>query len=834
MNIAFDATAIRGSKDRGIGKYTANQFDAMIASSPSDHFFYFNYYHSPHVGIYLKPSPNLHEVMIYCGPAANLCVNKNHQDLFGAILRGYLEKYHIDVFYITSPFDFVNGPSYRKEWFGSVKTCATFYDSIPRVFEHIYLTDPNTKTMYAEREEMLQFMDHIFAISDSAGSDLCRFSAYPPEQVTVIWGAPDARFKPIRYPEEEVFSLKDKFHITSPYILSVAGDDDRKNIDGLIRAFSLLPKEITDHYQLVITCKMRDFRIKEYCAIAEEHGIPGRVVFTNFVTDDELLRLYNAASLSAFVSKYEGFGLPVVESYACGLPVVTSNNSSLGEVGRNAAILVDPFDDEDIAAGLKHALTMTDAERIERQKQADELLKIYDWNVSARVIMSALYSMQGNVKKSKRIAFFTPLPPMESGIADFSVDVLNEIAQYYSQIDVFIDKGYVPSCELAENIRVYLYTQYRQELYDETVYQMGNSTFHTYMLDMIKRYPGIVELHDTNLHGLLQALSLHIEKSWEQYKEYLLEDVSEEEANRQIQNVQNGDFDISKLILNGVVTNYAKKIIVHSEYARQKLLERDCSKNVVCIPLYGNVERMIDGRAYRSEHGFHFEDTVIGAFGAVHFTKRNIPALYACQKLWREGFHFKFVLVGKVLDPNDQKSIDRLCEDENIRKNLIVTGFTELDVFLKYMRAVDIGLNLRYPYNGENSASSARLMSLGKCVLINNIGSFAEIDDDACIKLPNVADMSEKEEIQAIYSSLKDLLQHPQKAAQIGRKAFAYAKREFDLPAVGEKYYRLLDSKQEFFITPDQIRAFSQDIMITASVDEMQLLSETLSKAKLS
>ena len=117
-----------------------------------------------------------------------------------------------------------------------------------------------------------------------------------------------------------------------------------------------MPTELKEQYQLVIVCKLSQEAVDGFMKLAKESGAEGRVICTNFVTDEELLIFYNLAHLTAFPSKYEGFGLPVVESWACGTPVLTSNNSSLVEVGGDGAVLVNTNDVSDITRGLVQAL----------------------------------------------------------------------------------------------------------------------------------------------------------------------------------------------------------------------------------------------------------------------------------------------------------------------------------------------------------------------------------------------------------------------------------------------------------------------------------------------
>ena len=145
------------------------------------------------------------------------------------------------------------------------------------------------------------------------------------------------------------------------YVLYVGGADLRKNVDGALAAFARLHEiaigdESVRSTTLRIVCEIDEHTRADYIRRARAAKIEARVTFTGFVDDDELRRLYRKARCLFFPSLYEGFGLPVLEALACGVPVATSNNSSLPEVGGECAIYFDPHDADDMARALARAL----------------------------------------------------------------------------------------------------------------------------------------------------------------------------------------------------------------------------------------------------------------------------------------------------------------------------------------------------------------------------------------------------------------------------------------------------------------------------------------------
>ena len=384
MNIGFDSVGILGpaSKNRGIGNYTKSQFLKMAEIDKENRYFFLNTYEADFsLGEFMEDASNLHEEFYYFGKGNFLLHDRINYELVGKVVKRFLKDNQIDVFYMTSPFD-ENMTLYRKEWFEGVTVVATVYDIIPYMRKDQYFPRfSRAKQYYEMRIDMLKWVDRILVISESVKQDMIKYMDFAPEKIDVIWGAVDERFKEIPVAAETEREIREKFGITDSFIICTGGADGRKNLDGLIRAFGAMPKELKEQYQLVIVCKLSQEAVDGFMKLAKESGAEGRVICTNFVTDEELLILYNLAHLTAFPSKYEGFGLPVVESWACGTPVLTSNNSSLVEVGGDGAVLVNPNDVSDITRGLVQALSETDLEEL--LQKGKKRLERFRWKVVA-------------------------------------------------------------------------------------------------------------------------------------------------------------------------------------------------------------------------------------------------------------------------------------------------------------------------------------------------------------------------------------------------------------------------------------------------------------------
>lgn len=593
MRIAFDATGILGpmSRNRGIGNYSKGQFSAMIECDKNNEYFFFNLFDH---GFSLKENDkevkNLEEFKLYSGINYFL-LDDNCADVTRKIVQKFLKEKKIDVFCITSLFDCMN-VKYQPEWFKGVKLVAIVYDIIPFIFKERYFPEEGNMDWYMKCIEFLKRVDRIQVISQSVKDDMVQYLDFPTKKIDVIWGAVDKRYHIIEIAEEEKEALYRKFGIIEEFIMCTGGDDERKNIAGLIEAYSRISMEIREKYQLVVVCKLSAAAVERYQDLSRRLGCEGRIVLTNFVSNEELLQFYNLASLMAFPSIYEGFGLPIVEAWACGTPVLTSNNSSLVQIAGDGAVIVDPYDIGDIARGLEYALTECDLKAL--VEKGKERLKKFQWENVAYASISSIELLNESRKEKadkreerKIIAFFTPLPPLQTGISDYSIDIIAELSMYFD-IDVYIDDNYKADVDLGEHICILNHKKYKKQYkkYADTIYQIGNSKFHIYMFPYVQKYSGTVVLHDYNLHGVAAHICfVAADNDYDKFQKMLLEDYEEQTVTEYIDELKSGQgsYRIFDMPLNGFIINYAKKIIVSSNEMKRKLLEKNIERNVYRI-----------------------------------------------------------------------------------------------------------------------------------------------------------------------------------------------------------------------------------------------------------
>jgi len=234
-------------------------------------------------------------------------------------------------------------------------------------------------------------VDHVLTDSRCSQRDIVERLGVPAGRVTVVYpGVELERFRPVPAPHPSGEADR-------PYVLCVAGADPTKNVETLVEAFSRLSGELREGYDLVLA---GDFRRRvDLHEQVKKMGVERQTVFTGVVSDERLVELYQRASLFVFPSKYEGFGLPILEAMACGCPVISSNASSLPEVAGDASILVDPSDIEEFTRQMERVLTDRDLWTDLRERGLARAVQ-FSWDRTAKETMAVYRRVVGQADRA--------------------------------------------------------------------------------------------------------------------------------------------------------------------------------------------------------------------------------------------------------------------------------------------------------------------------------------------------------------------------------------------------------------------------------------------------
>ena len=231
----------------------------------------------------------------------------------------------------------------------------------------------------------------VLTVSDFSRCSILR--AYPdldPDKVVVIPNAASG-FRPIS-PELAKDRVAQRFGITAPFLLSVGDLQPRKNHIGLIRAFARLIKEYPQFPHSLVLAGQQTWFSGNVREAALASGVGDRIRFCGFVSDEDLLNLYNACDLSVFPSFYEGFGLPVIEAMACGRAVACSATSALPEVANGAAILFDPYAVDEIARAMADLLLDSEL-KARMERQGIHRAAHFSWQKTAKKTLDVFYEV---------------------------------------------------------------------------------------------------------------------------------------------------------------------------------------------------------------------------------------------------------------------------------------------------------------------------------------------------------------------------------------------------------------------------------------------------------
>jgi glycosyltransferase involved in cell wall biosynthesis len=283
----------------------------------------------------------------------------------------------VDIFW--SPH--INFSSFSSEG----KKVLTIHDLSFLVFPQFFSWRKNIWHSLMGLKKLINEADVIIAISESTKNDIIKFFPAAKNKVTVVYSGCGEEFKKIINTDQKLLEIRKKYNLENKFILSLGTSEPRKNITSLIRAFD---EANLEDYDLVLAgaSGWKNNALKEAYKRAKNKD---RIKLLGYIEKDERPYLYNAATIFAYPSFYEGFGLPVLEAMACGTTVITSTTSSLPEVANEAAILIDPNNQASLTTALRDLarsenLQETLANRgLERAKKfswvktAEEYIKIF-------------------------------------------------------------------------------------------------------------------------------------------------------------------------------------------------------------------------------------------------------------------------------------------------------------------------------------------------------------------------------------------------------------------------------------------------------------------------
>ena len=354
------------------------------------------------------------------------------------------------------------------------------------------------------------------------------------------------------------------------------------------------------------------------------------------------------------------------------------------------------------------------------------------------------------------------MPPAKSGIADYSA-VLVEHLRQGAEVDAVTAAR--PGFDAGA--------------YTAVVYQIGNNGYHDYVYEAALAHPGIVVLHESNLHHLVTDLTIRRE-DWDGYVAACGYDGGPEALAfaERVRRLEVGpDYDGVPMLRR--LLERAKAVVVHSRAVEGDVRRAGFTGPVARIP-HGAWLPDGDRMGFRDRLGLDEMTPLIGVFGFLKPYKRIAESLRAMRRLVRVRPDAKMILCGEA---HPDFPVAALIRGMGLEENVRMMGYVPIEDFTGYISACDIVLNLRFPTVGESSGTLLRALGLGRAVVVSNVGSFAEYPDAICLKVP--VDASEED---TLFEYLNLLVTRPAVGRAMGERARCWVAEECNWDRVAGMY----------------------------------------------
>jgi glycosyltransferase involved in cell wall biosynthesis len=385
------------------------------------------------------------------------------------------------------------------------------------------------------------------------------------------------------------------------------------------------------------------------------------------------------------------------------------------------------------------------------------------------------------VKYVPRIALFSPLPPSQTGIADYCAELLPELAKHLN-VTIFTDEPASVDEPLRRRFPVYETGSYalRRWDFDLALYHMGNSAFHDAMYRVFLRYPGVVVLHD---YGLLQFMAYRT-LSQGDITGYLREfgyALGVEGVYSLRDSLMHGRPYAFTAPLNDRLLDLSLGLIVHSQYTRNQVWQHSprLPVEVIRAPIMqGHI-----AHPYQVP-GWPADAVILASVGQATAAKQLDQALRAFKRVLETAPQARYLVVGGWLPAEVNPPL--LIEQLGLGDTVHCTGRIEnMPEFVDWVASADIVVNLRNPTVGETSAAALRAMAAGRPLIVSDHGWYAELPEDSCIKVPPADE-------EALYVAMRRLVSEPALRQAMGARAAHHAAEMHSPASAAAAYARFI------------------------------------------
>lgn len=335
MKIGIDARAAKWYRGTGIGTYTYELIDNINKLDSSNDYLIF------------LPDTNSFDIKLGSNfKLRNINVNVKNNFWDEVNIPNILNDSDVELYHV--PQNGVGLPMDKK-----CKFMITLHDIIPYKMPET-VSNRYLKIFTEELPKIIPLCDGIITVSNFSKDDIAKAFNFPKDKIFVTYLSAEDIYKPIDKLKSKK-RIEEEYGISGDFILYVGGFSPRKNIAGIIKAFEHIRNRIDKNLKLVIAGQ-KGISYQNYISLTEKLNLTSNVIFPGFISLSDMPYLYNSAELLVYPSFYEGFGLPPLEAMACGIPVIVSNSTSLSEIFNKSAIMVNPYNIDNLGEAIYECL----------------------------------------------------------------------------------------------------------------------------------------------------------------------------------------------------------------------------------------------------------------------------------------------------------------------------------------------------------------------------------------------------------------------------------------------------------------------------------------------
>lgn len=802
MRIGIDMLGAQSPtlRARGVGRYATQLVSSLMARDPSHEYLLYHHDGLPH-----------DDVAANGGSAVKRRLDSTGAGRSPALATDTLVRTNpdgLDLLLLAAPWEGPGGFALPPKPLGKLKLASLVYDLVACLFPQRYLTDPAAATHYRRALRHLQRYDLVLACSEQTGADCRELLGLGAQQVAVIGMAGNRQFFRPDWSQPVPAAARGtllRLGLAKPFVLGLALTPARQGFADAVAAFTALPAPLREAHQLVLACGAEDEPRRWLSELVPRHNLDQTAVLIDFSDAEAMRVLYQRCSALIWPAPDERFGVPLIEAMLCGAPVIAASDALAevvgdaglitgGEAGRLSAEMVRLLSEPALAAGL-------------RQKAPVQAQK-FTWEAAAERALAAMRLLARPVgfgwsrgvavpPPKPRIAFFAPLPPTPSGIADYSQRLLAALRRHYT-IDLYHDAGYLPHMGLGRvefachDYR--LFPCYHRALdYHEIIYQMGNSEYHRFIYETLLRFPGLVVMHDLFLTHFHFGYALqhgvgpdHVLREMAACAPHMVEAyrTSRWQWAREPGGLP-GACTRRGITLNRGILEHATVVVVHDAWGRARIAESypEVADHVHVVPHGAAVDELSPARrsAIRARFNLADDALILASFGILHSQKCNVEAIEAFAAIAADYPQARLLMVGRDMSEGEAAAA---AAKLGIGDRVQFLGHVSMETFLDLAAVTDIGINLRRPpTHGETSGALLTLLSAGVPTVVTDVDTFSSCPDDVVSKIRwNAA------AVRTLEQALRELASDRSRRERIGRAAIEHVDRFHAWPKVAELY----------------------------------------------